>query len=214
MREARRPPVLGAPGVPTRMLRALVACGALALAIALLGSASAHAQTPAPAKVLVFTGPQDATTDAGVAAIRQLGTANGFGVDATADPAPYFTAAGLDLYRSVVFLNTAGDLLDAAEEGALETFIEDGGWSSAGGSAAQSEVGSEWFDGLIGARPSATSPTATSEQTVAVGDRVHPSTRKLALRVAPHRRLVPVADPPDRERAHRRPLPRAERRRR
>jgi glucose/arabinose dehydrogenase/type 1 glutamine amidotransferase len=181
MREASRPPALGTPGLPMRTLRALLACGALALAIAFLGTASAGAQEAAPAKVLVFHGPPDPTTDAGVAAIEQLGEANDFDVDATADPAPYFTGDGLEPYRAVVFLNTAGDLLDDTQEEALEAFIDAGGGFLGIGSAAESEVGSDWFDGLIGARPSDDSSTDPSPQTVAVGDRVHPSTRELPL---------------------------------
>ena len=65
----------------------------------------------------------------------------------------------LEPYRAVVFLNTAGDLLDDEQEGALEAFIEDGGGFLGIGSAAQSELGTEFFDGLIGARPSAASST-------------------------------------------------------
>ena len=80
-----------------------------------------------------------------------------------------------------MFLNTAGDLLDAEQEGALEAFIDDGGGFLGIGSAAQSEPDTEFFDGLIGARPSADSPTTPSAQTVVFGDRVHPATEELPL---------------------------------
>ena len=80
-----------------------------------------------------------------------------------------------------MFLNTAGDLLDDEQEGALEAFIEDGGGFLGIGSAAQSEVGTEFFDGLIGARPSAASSTSASVQRVVAGDRVHPATKDLPL---------------------------------
>ena len=79
-------------------------------AFGLLGAASAHAQAT-PIEVLVFHGPSDPTTDAGVAAIEALGTANDFEVDATADAAE-FTPTNLADYRAVVFLNTAGDRLN------------------------------------------------------------------------------------------------------
>ena len=157
-----------------RMYRAF----ALALACVLIGAASAQAQ--APVKVLVFHGPPDATTTAGVAALEQLGAANDFDVDATAD-ATQIAEDNLAGYRAVVFLNTAGNLLDANQEGALQGFVEAGGGFLGIGSAAQGEMNTTFFDGLIGARPSASSSTATTEQTVTSGDRVHPSTRDVPL---------------------------------
>jgi glucose/arabinose dehydrogenase/type 1 glutamine amidotransferase len=175
MREARRPSALGAPGHLTRALRALL----LAVAVALLGAASAQAQSGQD-KVLVFHGPSDPTTEPGVAAIEALGAANDFEVDATAD-ASIFDATGLAPYRAVVFLNTAGNLLSDGQEDALEAFVDDGGGFLGIGSAAQSEEGSEFFDNLIGARPNDQGSTTPSAQTVAVGDRVHPSTRDLDL---------------------------------
>ena len=175
MRDARRRPALGAPGLLSRALRVVL----LALAIALVGAAQAHAQAD-PVKVLVFHGPSDPTTEPGVAAIEALGADHDFEVDAT-DDATTFTSEGLAPYRAVVFLNTAGDLLDAEQEDALETFVDDGGGFLGIGSAAQSEEGSEFFDTLIGARPDTESATDPSPQTVAVGDRVHPSTRDLPL---------------------------------
>ncbi len=144
----------------------------------LIGAASAQAQ--APVKVLVFHGPPDATTTAGVAALEELGTANDFDVDATAD-ATQIAEDNLAGYRAVVFLNTAGDLLNADQEGALQGFVEAGGGFLGIGSAAQGETSNTFFDGLIGARPTATSSTATTEQTVTSGDRVHPSTRDMPL---------------------------------
>ena len=144
----------------------------------LIGAASAQAQ--APVKVLVFHGPPDATTTAGVAALEELGADNDFDVDATAD-ATQIAEDNLAGYRAVVFLNTAGDLLNAGQEGALQGFVEAGGGFLGIGSAAQGETSNSFFDGLIGARPTSTSSTATTEQTVTAGDRVHPSTRDMPL---------------------------------
>ena len=160
-------------------LRALVTCCALAVAIALLGAGSAHAQA-APVKVLVFHGPSSPATDAGVAAIEALGESNDFDVDDTTDAAA-FTTSNLGGYRAVVFLNSAGDRLNADQEAAFQTFIENGGGFVGVGTSAEAEPGTSFFDGLIGARPSATSSPATTTQTVAVGDRVHPATRDLPL---------------------------------
>ena len=164
-----------------RAWRALAASALLALALLLAGAASARAQDPAPAKVLLFHGtPGDATTQPGIDAFEAIAEGNGFTVDATGD-ASRISAAGLEPYRAIVFLNTAGDLLDDEQEGALEAFIEDGGGFLGIGSAAESEVGTEFFDGLIGARPSAASSTTPSVQRVVAGDRVHPATKDLPL---------------------------------
>ena len=161
--------------------RVLAASALLALALLLAGAASARAQDPAPVKVLLFHGtPGDETTQPGIDAFEAIAAGNGFTVDATGD-ATQISAEGLEPYRAVVFLNTAGDLLDDEQEGALEAFIEDGGGFLGIGSAAQSEIGTEFFDGLIGARPSAASSTTPSVQRVVAGDRVHPATKDLPL---------------------------------
>ena len=159
-------------------MRAMLACLALAFAVGLIGASAAHAQDGG--KVLVFQGPADPTTDPGVAAIKALGAENDLTVDATADAAS-LTAENLATYRAVVFLNTAGNLLGTAQENAVQSFVNGGGGFLAIGSAAQGEIGSDAFNTLLGARPKTDSPTAVTEQTVAIGDRVHPSTRDLPL---------------------------------
>ena len=130
--------------------------------------------------MLVFHGAPDATVNAGVAAIEALGAANDFEVD-TSQSAADFTAANLDQYRAVVFLDNDGDPLNAAQETALQAYIQGGGGFVGIGGAAEAEPGSTFFNGLIGARPAAGSPTATAEQVVAVGDRVHPANEGLPL---------------------------------
>ena len=162
----------------TRHLRAFLAL-ALAAVVSLLLAATATAQAPATT-VLVFHGTPDATVTAGVAAIEALGAANDFEVD-TSQNAADFTAANLEQYRAIVFLGNAGDALNAAQESALQGYIQDGGGFVGIGGAAQAEPGSTFFGNLIGARPAAGSPTGTSQQVVAVGDRVHPATRGLPL---------------------------------
>ena len=130
--------------------------------------------------MLVFHGPPDATVDAGVAALEALGAANDFEVDPTQNAAD-FTAANLAGYRAVVFLDNEGDRLNAAQESALQGYIQSGGGFVGIGGAAEAEPGSTFVTGLIGARPDPASPTATSEQVVAFGDRVHAATRALPL---------------------------------
>jgi glucose/arabinose dehydrogenase/type 1 glutamine amidotransferase len=153
-------------------LRALLASALLLLTFA----ATAQAQS---VKVLVFHGPPDATSAAGTDAIKALGTANDFGVD-EATAATDINPTNLEKYRAVVFLNTAGDLLNAEQEAALQQFVQAGNGFLGIGSAAQGESGT-FFDGLIGARPTAGSPTATTSQLVVPGDRVHPATKDLPL---------------------------------
>ena len=113
-------------------------------------------------------------------AIKDLGTANDFTVDASPDAAN-FTAANLARYRAVVFLNNAGDRLNAAQETALQGYIQGGGGFVGIGGAAEAEPGNTFVTGLIGARPDAASPTTASDQVVVFGDRVHPSTKGLPL---------------------------------
>src|SRR3712207_6322472 len=84
------------PGGHRRGLRRAFAALALAISICLVGAASALAQ--APIRVLVFHGPPDATVDAGVAALEDLGEDNDFDVQATQNAAD-FTSANLAGYR-------------------------------------------------------------------------------------------------------------------
>ena len=181
MRQTCRPAAAHAAGIgPTRVLRALVACAAMTLALVLAAGAPAQAQEPEPLKVLLFHGATDATTQPGIDAFEAIEAGDDFVVDSTGDAAD-INADNLAEYRTVVFLNTAGDLLDDEQEAALTGYIEDGGGFLGIGSAAQSEPGTDFFNGLIGARPSSGSSTTPAEMTVAVGDRVHPATRDLDL---------------------------------
>lgn len=47
--------------------------------------------------------------------------------------------------------------------------------------AARAEPYSDWFTGLVGARPAASSPTAVQRATVEVGDRTHPAAKDLPV---------------------------------
>ena len=158
-----------------RQVRGLSAFVVVAAMFGLLAAASASAQAPATT-ILVFHGPPDATVDAGVAAIEALGAANDFEVE-TSQSAADFTAANLDSYRAIVFLGNAGNALNAAQESALQGYINGGGGFVGIGGAAEGEPGSTFYGNLIGARPTAGSPTGTAEKVVEVGDRVHPGDR-------------------------------------
>ena len=82
-----------------------------------------------PAKVLVFSktaGYRHASIPKGIAAIKKLGTENGFEVDATEDAAS-FNEENLKQYATIIFLCTTGNVLDGAQEAAFERYIQAGG---------------------------------------------------------------------------------------
>ncbi len=86
---------------------------------------------------------------AAIAAVRQLGATNGFGVDQTED-AGAFTDANLARYRAVMFLLTSGDVLDELEQAAFQRYIEGGGGFVGVHSAADTEHDWPWYGGLVG----------------------------------------------------------------
>src|SRR5688572_25174808 len=102
-----------------RWLWALV----LTLALGVFGAGTAHAQT-AP-KVLVLKGTDDAANQAAVTTIKQLGTDYDFTVDEAAGVAD-INGTKLRDYASLVFVNVAGDVLDAAGESALQDYVSAG----------------------------------------------------------------------------------------
>ncbi len=151
---------------------------------------SAQAEDPMPggsdARVLVFHSP-DAPADvtaAGAEAVREIGRqapeARQFRTKVTSSPG-VFNGRSLRKFNAVVFLSARGDLLDDAQEAALKDYVRSGGGFVGLHDAARAEPESEWFTGLIGARPAAESPDAAQRAVVEVGDRVHPATEGLPL---------------------------------
>ena len=94
-----------------------------ALIFALSMIQSTRAQTIEPRfAVLVFSktsGFRHSSIPQGIAAIKTLGAAYGFDVDATEDSAR-FTDVILANFRAVLFLNTTGTILDADQKAAFE----------------------------------------------------------------------------------------------
>ena len=90
----------------------------------------AHPASAAPlTRVLVFsktTGFRHSSIGPGITAIQQLGAANGFTVTATED-ANQFTTANLAQYQAVVWLSTTGDVLNATQQTAFQSYIASGG---------------------------------------------------------------------------------------
>jgi cytochrome c len=115
----------------------------------------------------------------GIAAIQALGVANDFSVTATED-ASAFNAANLASYEAVVFLNTTGDILNAAQEIALQQYIQNGGGWAGIHSAADTEHAWPWYGELVGAYFQ--NHPAIQQATIKVADRVHESTAHLPER--------------------------------
>ncbi|MDR7276324.1 type 1 glutamine amidotransferase [Catenuloplanes atrovinosus] len=132
-----------------------------------------------PFDVLVFSktaGFRHDSIPAGVQAVRDLGAEAGFTVTATED-AGVFTAAGLDGYEAVVFLSTTGDVLDAEQQAAFESYVRAGRGFVGVHAAADTEYDWPFYGELVGAyfaRHPAIQPA-----TVRVEDRAHPATAHL-----------------------------------
>ncbi|NUT94023.1 MAG: DUF1080 domain-containing protein [Saccharothrix sp.] len=132
-----------------------------------------------PFDVLVFsktTGYRHDSIPAGVQAIRLLGAANGFSVAATEDSGR-FTPGELAGYEVVVFLNTTGDVLDAAQKDAFEAYVRSGGGFVGVHAAADTEYDWPFFGELVGAHFA--SHPAVQRATVRVESRAHAATAHL-----------------------------------
>jgi type 1 glutamine amidotransferase len=154
----------------------LLACGAPGPGRA---PAPAPSSSAGPFRVLVFSrtlGFRHDSIPDGIAALRGLGRAHGFAVDATEDPGT-FEPAGLARYRVVVFLSTTGDVLAGSERDALRDFVRQGGGFVGIHAAADTLYDWPWYGELVGAwfrRHPAIQPA-----TVRVADRRDGSTRGL-----------------------------------
>jgi cytochrome c len=130
-------------------------------------------------RVLVFSktaGFRHSSIGVGRAAIRKLGEENGFSVDTTED-ASAFTSKNLARYRAVVFLNTTGDLLDAAQQDDFERYIQAGGGYVGIHSATDTEYDWPWYGRLAGAWfTSHPNNPNVRKGTYRVLDKTHPST--------------------------------------
>ena len=126
---------------------------AFACAAALLASSAAAAPAEPRLRVLAFTKTaayRHGSIPAAVRALRELGSANGIGVDATED-AGVFSDAGLRRYDVVAFVLTTGDVLGVEQQAAFERFVRAGGGFVGVHSAADTEYGWPWYGRLVGA---------------------------------------------------------------
>ncbi|MBB4901202.1 lectin [Streptomyces griseomycini] len=141
--------------------------------------AEAHAAEDPAYTVLVFSktaGFRHSSIDDGIAALRDLGTANNFSVVATED-AQAFTTGNLARYKAVVFLSTTGDVLNAAQQTAFEQYVQGGGGYVGVHAAADTEYDWPFYEGLAGALFH--SHPAVQTATVEVEDRAHDATAHL-----------------------------------
>ena len=138
--------------------------------------------------VLVFTetGVEDtaeyhASTSAGIAAIEALGEEQDFDVTVTDDSDGYFTEEELEEYRVVVFLNTSGNVLTAAQQYAFEQYYKTGGGFLALHGAIETEPGWDFLTQLLGTRASG-EESELDEATIKVADRGHDASKDLPIR--------------------------------
>ncbi|MBE1488407.1 ThuA domain-containing protein [Plantactinospora soyae] len=142
------------------------------------GPAALRSQARAPRDygVLVFTktaGARRASIADGVRAIRDLGRENDFTVTVTQDSGA-FTEQNLARYRTVIFLNTTGDILNATQETAFERYVKAGGGYAGVHAAAETEPDWPFYQSLLGAK--ATGASGVEPGNIDVADRAHPST--------------------------------------
>ncbi|MFF3403631.1 ThuA domain-containing protein [Streptomyces sp. NPDC002659] len=165
-------------------MRARTFLSASTVLLTALAGVSALSPSPAAAAdgfdVLVFSKTAEFRHDsigAGIQAIEDIGSANGFTVTATED-ASTFTESGLAPYEAVVFLSTTGDVLNDAQQSAFESYIQGGGGFAGVHAAADTEYGWPFYGDLVGARFK--NHPAIQQANVNIEDRAHSSTAHLA----------------------------------
>ncbi|WP_406072100.1 ThuA domain-containing protein [Micromonospora sp. NBC_01638] len=163
-----------------RLLRPVLGAAMTALAvIACTTPASPASAADAPYDVLVFSKTAGFRHDAipvGIQTIRDLGAANNFTVTATEDAAA-FTTGNLAQYEAVVFLNTTGDVLNASQQTAFESYIGSGRGYVGVHAASDTEYDWPFYGNLVGAWFA--SHPAIQQANIKVEDRGHAATGHL-----------------------------------
>ncbi|WP_084774841.1 ThuA domain-containing protein [Nonomuraea candida] len=161
------------------MRRLIAGLGAAIALAACTIYAPAAVAADAPYDVLVFSktaGFRHDSIPAGIQAIRELGAANSFTVTATED-AGAFTTANLAQYEAVVFLSTTGDVLNAGQETAFESYVRGGGGYVGVHAAADTEYAWPFYHQLVGAYFA--SHPAIQQVNSPTQNRAHPATAHL-----------------------------------
>ncbi len=124
----------------------------LAIPFLFIETGATFVEKPTAFRVLVFSktaGFRHESIPNGLKAIKQLGDANGFAVDATED-AGFFTDEMLAKYQTVIFLSTTGDILDDKQQAAFEKYIKGGGGFVGIHAASDTEYDWPWYGKLVG----------------------------------------------------------------
>lgn len=111
------------------------------------------AAPPGKPRLLVFSRTQGFRHDsipAGIAALSQLASQQGFGLSSTEDAAQ-FTDDTLGAFAAIVFLSTTGDVLDAEQQAAFERYIAAGHGYVGIHAAADCEYEWPFYGSLVGA---------------------------------------------------------------
>lgn len=104
-------------------------------------------------QVLVFSKTQayrHASITEGKQALLQLGLENKWAVDTTED-ASVFISENLKKYKTVVFLNTSGNVLNEEQQIAFQNYIRSGGSFVGIHAASDTEKDWPWYNNLVGA---------------------------------------------------------------
>ena len=116
-------------------------------------AAAATDASSGPFRVLLFSRTAAYRHDsiaAALQALTDLATTGGYIAEATEDPTQ-FSASNLTRFQVVVFLNTTGDVLDDAQQGAFEDWMNAGGSFVGVHSACDTEYDWPFYGALIGA---------------------------------------------------------------
>jgi type 1 glutamine amidotransferase len=136
-----------------------------------------HQRTSEPS-ILIFSktaGFRHTSIPVAIESIREF-TSGLVRVDAT-ESSEAFTTDNLARYKAVVFLSTTGDVLNAEQERAFESYIEGGGGFVGIHAASDTEYTWPWYAEMIGAHFAGHPPTQAA--VVIVEDHSHPSTATL-----------------------------------
>ena len=169
-----------------RRKKQLIGLVAAAMALTVLPAitAGAAAQEQPEYRVLVFAKTEDgsraASTRTGIDTIQQLGDEHGFRAIATRNSSEFDSAHRLSRFSTVVFLNTAGDVLDDTQQDILEAYIRDGGGFVGINTAGATEPDWDFYGDLLGARATGWSDTQPADAHVL--DRAHPASSGLPAR--------------------------------
>jgi len=115
--------------------------------------------------------------------LTTLGSQNDFEIT-TSEDATLFTDQGLEPFQVVFFLNTTDDILNGAQQTAMENFIHKGRGFAGVHAAADTEdgLGWTWYQDLIGSTYTGHGPAGTQGTlTVVAGAINHPATQGLPL---------------------------------